>query len=46
MSGGVTPVAMRSAMHSPPAGMALNPYVPHPVVTRNPSIPVSPMIGE
>ena len=36
---------MSSAMASPPAGIALNPQVPHPVVTRKPSTPVVPMIG-
>ena len=45
MSAGGRPVAMSSAIASPPAGIALNPQVPHPVVTRNPSTPVAPMIG-
>ena len=31
---------------SPPAGIALKPHVPQPVVIRKPSAPVSPMIGE
>ena len=46
MSAGVRPVAMSSAICSPPAGIALKPHVPHPVVMRKPSTPVSPMIGE
>ena len=39
-------MAINSAIASPPAGMALKPQVPQPVVTRNPSTPVAPMIGE
>ena len=46
MSAGVRPVAISSAIASPPAGMALKPHVPQPVVTRKPSTPVAPMIGE
>src|SRR4051794_33702546 len=36
---GVRPVAIRSASASPPAGIALNPHVPQPVVIRIPSTP-------
>ena len=46
MSAGGRPVAMNSAIPSPPAGIALKPHVPHPVVIGKPSTPVAPMIGE
>ena len=46
ISAGGRPVAISSAIPSPPAGIALKPQVPQPVVTRNPSTPVAPMIGE
>ena len=42
---GARPVAISSAMPSPPAGIALKPHVPQPVVMRKPSTPVAPMIG-
>src|SRR5439155_5391588 len=45
ISSGARPVAICSAIASPPAGIALKPQVPQPVVIRNPSTPVSPMIG-
>ena len=40
ISAGGRPVAISSAMPSPPAGIALKPHVPQPVVTRKPSTPV------
>src|SRR4029079_12787432 len=43
---GVPPVAISSAIASPPAGIALKPHVPQPVVMTKPSTPVKPMIGE
>ncbi len=46
MSSGVSPVAISSAIASPPAGIALNPQVPHPVVIKKPSTSVFPMMGE
>ena len=46
MRSGVRPVAISSAICSPPAGMPLKPHVPQPVVITNPSTPVKPMIGE
>src|SRR4029079_5626175 len=42
---GVRPVAIRSASASPPAGIALKPQVPQPVVIRKTCTLVAPMIG-